>query len=220
MQNKQFIVNSFYCEEDKQYGIDGETFLIPFPEAFQKGDIILNGFEHCKPLFVEFVESFDTQNSCYVHHVTIATNNANDFMKRKYLIPGTRYWKMPLADDLKSSYAVKFVENTPWLGGWKDPNKCLLLPPATLLSSEIEAEGWTRIWEGYDKAFSKNEGEYYWSIHRGRYDKVKGVRDDSLYLDIHRVKKSELRDGRDESTFTGTIENIDQLRTVLKIMAQ
>ena len=119
--NDILIANSFYCQEDRQYGIDGETFSIPFNKQFTVGNIIHNGFDNCPKLFVDAVGPFDPVHHCFEHRVQVASNK-NEFYKRKYLMPGTRFFQVPTFDDSRKIFEemqiakelVNTINNTDW----------------------------------------------------------------------------------------------------------
>ena len=102
--NDIIITNSFYFKEDKKYGIDGQTFSIPFNKPFTKGNIIHNGFDNCPKLFVDNIESFDSIHHCFVHNVQVVSNK-NQYYERKYLFPGTRFFTVPTVDDSRPLFA-------------------------------------------------------------------------------------------------------------------
>lgn len=99
------IPTSKYCKDaELKYGMYGQHFKLPLTHKFAHGDMIECGHKDLKPLWItgdpiDFViEHFNdgTKLEYWLHTVKIATNNPDEcFYPRKFLLPGTRFHKIP-----------------------------------------------------------------------------------------------------------------------------
>lgn len=95
------IFTGKYATEDKNYGIDGTYFEIPLDKEFKHLDVLTNGHTNCPQIIVTDVpvryvakEDSDIGEEYWVHTVQLFTNKTGQFISRKFLLPGTRYYKM------------------------------------------------------------------------------------------------------------------------------
>jgi hypothetical protein len=101
------VLNRYYCPNDgRKYGLDHTNFQISLSKKFEYMDIITcwEGKERIPSLWItedEILrkEMFDG-TVYFVHTVCITDIVPSQFYPDKYLIPGTRYSKIPLYDDL------------------------------------------------------------------------------------------------------------------------
>lgn len=100
--DENFIMTSKYMEEAGEFpGIDGQHFKLPLIKSFENGDCIYVDLKNSPVLHVtEEPIIFETEENCggiteyYTHTVEMMVNKTFDFYPKKYLLPGSIYFKM------------------------------------------------------------------------------------------------------------------------------
>jgi hypothetical protein len=105
------IVTSQYADQCEHHGIDGTYVYLPFDKPFEKYSIITNGFHNNQFKFYVaeepqlITDPRDPNFKYYLHTTHLISLRHTDFCPRKFLLPGTRFCKIPTYEDSRKFFS-------------------------------------------------------------------------------------------------------------------